>query len=573
MAKQAGGYANPQRVTDRSFNALVEGGKALTNKIATTASQITQNVKLQKEQMQREQDELDIEMQSMFSKVNELPSTTNSTLDNNIHSFWNGQVDDYFKIKNDMDNGTITRQEGNRKLAQINGLVGQFKTQAKYLGEQCALYSDSLNNQQVSSTGSVVNKNFLQALCKGGDVRTVMKDGQLVYQLGEEGQFLNGTELIAKAGADKNLFNKKADFTDYETQMYNKLATPDSPDSEYLTTETFRKGMPNPITGEPMNNLEEGYEYTMQYIIPDKKDSYLQAAYNSPMMNVMLQDEEAMLSEWQDNIPDGWDPNANNGMGGFDGNEDSIAGIAQQVGIGTQDLANLGMTMDDFVNSSWHEYPTDFTDEQKSKLNELQDKVAKTYIARQSYNNNGLQLGALKTKDKKKISPPPSPSNNSSSAPKQYQYGKGVGDQVNTLGGAYDDTVKAADQLYAQGTPTVQQILDSLTGNPAIDEQEHDFYIGDGSEEGGKAGVLYHNGVPVSMNKFKTKKSYEDYVLRQTGMKPETIGHFRNKNKSNPPKAHTFATKADYYAAVNSGKVKKGDQVTVTDSPPSFIQA
>jgi len=409
MAQRGSGYTNPQRVTDRSFNALVEGGKALTNKIATTANQITQNVKLQKEQMQKEQDELDIEMQSMFSKVNELPSTTNSTLDNNIHSFWNGQVDDYFKIKNDMDNGTITRQEGNRQLAQINGLVGQFKTQAKYLGEQCALYSDSLNNQQVSSTGSVVNKNFLQALCKGGDVRPVMKDGQLVYQLGEEGQFLNGTELIANAGADKKIKKKKADFTEYETQMYNKLATPDSPDSEYVTTKTFTKGMPNPITGEPMNNLEEGYEYTMQYIIPDKKDAYLQAAYNSPMMNVMLQDDEAMLSEWQDNIPDGF---AN---GAATGEENSIAGIAGQLGIDDNSLADLNMTMDDLVNSSWHEYPTDFTDEQKGKLDDIQNKIAKTYIARQSYNNNGLQLGALKTKDKRKISPPPSNSNSSSS--------------------------------------------------------------------------------------------------------------------------------------------------------------
>lgn len=476
---QGNGYTNPQRVTDRSFNALIEGGKALTNKIATTASQITQNVKLQKEQMQKEQDELDIEMQSMFSKVNELPSTTNSALDNNIHSFWNGQVDDYFKIKNDMDNGTITRQEGNRKLAQINGLVGQFKTQAKYLGEQCALYSDAMNNQQVSSTGSVVNKNFLQALCKGGDVRTVMKDGQLVYQLGEEGQFLNGTQLIANAGADKNLFNKKADFTEYETQMYNKLATPDSPDSEYVTTKTFKKGDINPATGQPMNNLEEGYEYTMQYIEPDKKDAYLQAAYNSPMMNVMLQDDEAMLSEWQDNIPDGF---AN---GAATGEENSIAGIAGQLGIDDNSLADLNMTMDDLVNSSWHEYPTDFTDEQKTKLDDIQNKIAKTYIARQSYNNNGLQLGALKTKDKRKISPPISNSNSSSSgggkpAKFQNQFGKDysanqIEDFENTLEkeDIFKSTIKAISNR-----PSQEEILNyvrtsfpKLIANPGDDPE------------------------------------------------------------------------------------------------------
>tara|TARA_R100000005_G_C5003019_1_gene210966 strand:+ start:4847 stop:6460 length:1614 start_codon:yes stop_codon:yes gene_type:complete len=404
------GYTNPQRVTDRSFNALIEGGKALTNRIATSANQITQNVKLQKEQAQKEQDELDIEMQSMFSKVNELPSTTNSALDNNIHSFWNGQVDEYFKVKNDMDNGTITRQEGNRQLAQINGLVGQFKTQAKYLGEQCALYSDAINNQQVSSTGSVVNKNFLQALCKGGDVRTVMKDGQLVYQLGEEGQFLNGTELIANAGADKNLFNKKTDFSELTTQLFNKTAQPDSPDSQYLTTEVFKYG--DPIPGQPgktFQNLEKGMEYTMQYITQEKKDQYLRDVYNSPGMNVMIQDNEAMLSEWQDNIPDGY---AN---GAATGEENSIAGIAGQLGIDDNYLADLNMTMDDLVNSSWHEYPTDFTDDQKTKLDDIQNKIAKTYLARKSYDDNGLQLGAIKTKDKRKISPPISNSNSSSS--------------------------------------------------------------------------------------------------------------------------------------------------------------
>mgnify|MGYP007012461695 FL=1 len=62
-------------------------------------------------------------------------------------------------------------------------------------------------------------------------------------------------------------------------------------------------------------------------------------------------------------------------------------------------------------------------------------------------------------------------------------------------------------------------------------------------------------------------------MLGLEGMKPETVGHFVNKKKANPPKSHTFATKQDYYAAYNAGKIKKGDQVTVTDSPPSFIQA
>ena len=96
-----GAYDNPQRVVNNSFNALIQSGKQLTNNIATTAQQISANVKAQKKQAQMEQDALDIEQQSMFSKVNELPSTSSEALDNNIHSFWDAKVDEYFRIKND----------------------------------------------------------------------------------------------------------------------------------------------------------------------------------------------------------------------------------------------------------------------------------------------------------------------------------------------------------------------------------------------------------------------------------------------------------------------------------------
>ena len=34
-----------------------------------------------------------------------------------------------------MQDGTIGKQEGNKALSQINGMVGQFKSQAKYLAE------------------------------------------------------------------------------------------------------------------------------------------------------------------------------------------------------------------------------------------------------------------------------------------------------------------------------------------------------------------------------------------------------------------------------------------------------
>ena len=392
-----GAYDNPQRVVNNSFNALIQSGKQLTNNIATTAQQIAANVKAQKKQLQEKQDALDIEQQSMFSKVNELPSTSSEKLDNNIHSFWDEQVDRYFQIKNEMDAGTYEggRAAGNKELARINALVPQFQAQAKYLGEQCAGYNKALKEDQLSSTGSMINKNFLQSLCDGGDVKTVIKDGQLAYQLGEddEAEFLNGTALMSNAAGEENLFNTKADYTKPLENLFNKTAQTDSPDSDTYETIQVKKG--DPIPGQPgktFQNLTPGFMYTMQYVTPEKKELYLKNAYNSPMMNTIISDEKGMLSQWQDNIPDE--------------GENSITEISAEIGIDDNALAELNMTMDDLVNSSWHEYPTNFTDDQKQKLDDIQNKIAKTYLARKSFANNGLQLGSIKTKDRVKIEPP-----------------------------------------------------------------------------------------------------------------------------------------------------------------------
>ena len=406
-----GAYDNPQRVTNRSFDALILGGKSIANKLALTSQEITNNIKKQKEEAKAQQALLDQEQQSMFSAVNEVPSTGDPKLDNNIHSFWNTKVDEYYKIKNEMDAGITGRQEGNMKLAKIKALVGQFKTQAAYLATQASGMGTALKNGTLSSTGSVENRNVLSAVGQGGDVRIVERNGQIFYMLpkfdenGEEiegeGDLLNGAMLSAYAAQYKDLYNEKADFADYETQMYNNLATPNDPSSDYVVTDKFKKGSINPITGQPMNNLEEGYEYTMQYILPNKKDDYLAAAVNSPMMNTMINDDEAMLSEWQDNIPDGYED------GNLTDEPNSIASIAREIGV-TDDslLTDIGITMDQLVNSSWHEYPSDMTSDQRQKLEELQTKIAKTYIARQSFDNNAIQQGTLKSVDRSKIKPP-----------------------------------------------------------------------------------------------------------------------------------------------------------------------
>ena len=449
-----GAYDNPQRVVNNSFNALIQSGKQLTNNIATTAQQISNNVKAQKKQLEEKQAALDIEQQSMYSKVNELPSTTNEQLDNNIHSFWNEQVDEYFRIKNEMDAGTYPggRAAGNKALAQINGRVGQFQAQAKYLGEQCASYSKALSNDELSSTGSMINKNFLQSMCDGGDVRTVIKDGQLVYQLGDSDEFLNGQELIANAAGEENLFNTKTDYTKPLQNIFNKTAQPNEAESNYFETIQVKKG--DPIPGQPgktFDNLEEGYMYTMQYITPDKKDAYLKDAFNSPMMAPLIANEKAMLSEWQDNIPDE--------------GENSITEISAELGIDDAALADLGMTMDDLVNSSWHEYPTGFSEDQQKKLDDIQNKIAKTYLARQSYQNNGLQVGSIKTKDRVKIEPPATDNSGSGSGS-----GSGTSKLANQFGVNYSAKQIEDFENTLEAEEKLNMTIQGISNNPTQDE-------------------------------------------------------------------------------------------------------
>ena len=115
-------FTNPQRIINKQFDAFVAGGNNITKSIApdmaTMQKHIAEQKKYTRDLEQRDQ-------QTGFklrSSLNELGTTGNRVLDENIQVFWNEQVDNYFKIKNAMQDGTITKQEGNRGLAKIMGL-------------------------------------------------------------------------------------------------------------------------------------------------------------------------------------------------------------------------------------------------------------------------------------------------------------------------------------------------------------------------------------------------------------------------------------------------------------------
>ena len=163
-------FTNPQRIINKQFDSFVSGGQNLTNNIATSVEQMRQQVAKQKEYTKRLEDADQQEGFQLRSKLNELGTTGNRVLDENIQAFWNEKVDDYFKIKNAMQDGTITKQEGNRGLSQIMALVPQFKRQVAVIGAQSASFKEDAANGNVSSIGSIENKSFLKRAGEGGNI-------------------------------------------------------------------------------------------------------------------------------------------------------------------------------------------------------------------------------------------------------------------------------------------------------------------------------------------------------------------------------------------------------------------
>lgn len=371
-------FKNPQRTINKEFDAFIRGGNALTNQIATTTSEIRRGVAAQKKLNQEMQEKDDALMQSLYSKTNEFGKSGNALMDQNMLGFWNSKVDEYFKIKNAMQDGIIGRQEGNQALAKINGLVPQFRQQVAYLAGESQMFNEDSNNNNVSSVGSTQNKVMLQRIHEGGNVQIVEKGGQIYYfspeQKDEEGNviseaaMLNGNELIANATAEKKLYERKVDLSSPLTAVYNKAIQPDSLDGKFVDYVKVKKGDINPMTGLPYPGLEEGQVYTFKTITPEKKPQAIEELAKSQGINSLMSNDSSMRRVWQDEIPD-----------------EEILRIATEKGYDTS-----------LYEDPWHEFAGDMSQEQIQKVTAEQDDIMRTYLAEKAYNDNANMDNTLK---------------------------------------------------------------------------------------------------------------------------------------------------------------------------------
>jgi len=80
-----------------------------------------------------------------YTKLNSIEDVDYSTYDSNMRAFFDGKVDDYVKIANGIDSGTINAKEGARSLSYISNMIDDYKTlapqvlaQAKFMMENGA---------------------------------------------------------------------------------------------------------------------------------------------------------------------------------------------------------------------------------------------------------------------------------------------------------------------------------------------------------------------------------------------------------------------------------------------------
>lgn len=449
------GYSNPQRIRNSEFDALDK----MKDSFDRTSQGIFNVVQTQKEYDKKLQ-EANVDKESKLrDKVNEFTKPGAGQLDNNVVKFWDEKIENYVDNLNLAANGEITQREAMLRNKQIEALLPMFKSNANSLYENASSLQDAINNGTLSSTGSVASKEVLNRLNNNGYIDIVEKDGAIYYwapELDENGQpiegsgvMLNGSEMYANA--DKPLFNNKADVSGVISTGWNKFSGEESGISDYVKTIAVKNGDSHPITGETISGLEDGYEQVIRVPVTDAKDDFIAEVEASAYLNPMLSNEKEMLSVWQDLIPDG-EPDENgeyppNTLGFYASGGDPNLEI---------DLDAMGLTMEQWQNSVYGEYPEDLEPEQIAAIDKAQKDVAKRWMSNSMWDENSISAGASKTIGKRKIAEPATSGGDKS---------RFTTTQQTVYDNRKDDFIAnrdVAEDMYTDGTPDAQTFVTAL---------------------------------------------------------------------------------------------------------------
>jgi hypothetical protein len=403
-------YTNPSRIINKTAQEVQKGGQRMQDQLLTTSAEIAKASQIQKKQLAQLEEE-NIERENNFFDSVQNSTKGHQHLDSKVANTFEGLTKDYVEINRLAALGPpegISKTEANLRRREIEQTPKQFQEQAGYLEIEVQKYGDALKNGTMSSIGSPTNKAVLDAMYNDRDVEIARENGEFFYYIPKKDKdgknlpwpenegSLNGTKLAERSQSGEDLFDLKTDTGGLTKTIWDKLSGEETGLGEYTITKSFENGDIHPTSGKPIEGLEDGYVQVIQMPNTGKKQNFIEEVEASGMLDGMLGDQKAMLSVWQDNIADGeeqedgtYPPNT---LGSFaqPGNELDI------------DLDAMGLTMEEWQNSAYGEYPTDITEEQKTLIQTNQAKAAKRYLANNSWDENSLSPGASKTIGKRK---------------------------------------------------------------------------------------------------------------------------------------------------------------------------
>ena len=441
-------YTNPQRVIQKKFDVMIDSGKAMLDGVASTLAQSKEKVAKEREYQKKQNEIMAANQTEMYGKINNIGTSGNKALDNNIQDFWYNKVDDYYKIKNAMDQGVISKNEGAKQLSSINGLLGKFKQDVSILSSNANAYRQDLEAGNVSNLGSPESKEVLGELSQNGNVHIVERGGELYYfKPGDDvdgvytgDAIVNGGELRAMEGRGESLYKTKVNVDPLLTSAFDKTYQPgEVAGPGYIKTITKTR---NDWMDEEDHSkgkyvtIPEGQQYTFQIIDEKGKTDGQAKMMESGVLDPIVNNPSYMESYWEDSVPDEW-------------LEDPANGFAEVAG------------------TAWGFKPKDMSDEEFQKIQTMQSDAAKKYLAEQAYSQNAAMDQKMKFMSKGAIPEPPSGDTNTETDDKGVQLSQENRLVYNTRRNDYDNIVETTETLYASGTPTAEDYTNALNiANP-----------------------------------------------------------------------------------------------------------
>ena len=294
-SRSSGAYANPQQQTNQQFANYIANQKSVSQVMKENTAALIAKNELERAKQEQLFAKQNTEQRAMYDKVAGIKETGYGTFDQNMNDFFGDQTEKYFKIKQGIQDGSISQMEGNRTLSYLNNQVTEFKNSVVPIMAQVKQLQEALKIPpgqpgSISSRVPTAQQEVLLALSQGGNVKIVDDNGQLcLFKPGEgdeEAAMININELLNLDSSGKEYFKTVPDISESLKGIYNNTVKPGGKDNADLVMfETKRIG---------------DQEATVKFMTPEQRTKAAESMVTSNQFKGILDDEERMQSIWAD---------------------------------------------------------------------------------------------------------------------------------------------------------------------------------------------------------------------------------------------------------------------------------